>query len=97
MRQVFGDAFDGLAVSSTKPVHGHALGAAGALETIITLHSLRAHLAPPSGNFNELDPDIGFVPVTGAARDYGQDFALTNSFAFGGINAALILGSAARL
>ncbi len=97
MRQVFGGAFDALAVSSTKPVHGHALGAAGALETIITLHSLRAHLAPPSGNFSEIDPAIGFAPVTGAPRGYAQDFALTNSFAFGGINAALILGSATRL
>ncbi len=97
MRNVFGNAFEGLAVSSTKPVHGHALGAAGALETIITLESLRAGLAPPSGNFNETDPAIGFEPVHGEAREYAQDFALTNSFAFGGINASLILGSAARL
>lgn len=97
MRAVFGDAFADLAVSSTKPVHGHALGAAGALEAIITLESLRAGLAPPSGNFNEPDPAIGFEPVTGQARAYDQDFALTNSFAFGGINASLILGSAARL
>ncbi|MDJ0631373.1 MAG: beta-ketoacyl-[acyl-carrier-protein] synthase family protein [Rhodobacter sp.] len=97
MRQVFGDAFDGLAVSSTKPVHGHALGAAGALETIITLRALTDQLAPPSGNFNARDPAIGFEPVQGEARALATDYCLTNSFAFGGINASLILGSAARL
>ncbi|MDJ0827221.1 MAG: beta-ketoacyl-[acyl-carrier-protein] synthase family protein [Rhodobacter sp.] len=97
MRQVFGEAFDALAVSSTKPVHGHALGAAGALETIITLRALTDGLAPPSGNFNSLDPAIGFEPVHGEARPIDTAYCLTNSFAFGGINASLILGSAARL
>jgi nodulation protein E len=97
MREVFGNAFELLAVSSTKPVHGHALGAAGALETIITLHALIARLAPPSGNYSEQDPAIGFDPVHGAARPFEADYALTNSFAFGGINASLVLGSAARL
>ena len=97
MREVFGDAFDGLAVSSTKPVHGHALGAAGALETIITLRALTDQLAPPSGNFNVPDPALGFEPVHGEARPLSTDYCLTNSFAFGGINASLILGTAARL
>jgi len=97
MRAVFGDAFDALPVSSTKPVHGHALGAAGALETIITLRALTDQLAPPSGNFTTIDPAIGFEPVTGQARPIKSDFCLTNSFAFGGINASLILGHPSRL
>lgn len=97
MRAVFGAAFDALAVSSTKPIHGHALGAAGALETIITLAALENRLAPPSGNFAEIDPALGFAPVQGAARGFAADYALTNSFAFGGINASLILGHADRL
>lgn len=92
MRQVFGDAFDGLAVSSTKPVHGHALGAAGALEAIVTLGALRDQLAPPNLNFNAPDPKVGFEPVLGAARTLDSRYALSNSFAFGGINASLILG-----
>lgn len=97
MRQVFGDSFKGLAVSSTKPVHGHALGAGGALETIITLKSLRHQLAPPSVNYTTPDPAIGFEPVHGKARPMQTEFCLSNSFAFGGINASLILGHASRL
>ncbi len=92
MRRVFGDAFEGLAVSSTKPVHGHALGAAGALETIVTPGALRDQLAPPNLNFTEQDPKIGFTPVTGGARPLQTGYCLSNSFAFGGINASLIFG-----
>lgn len=94
MRQVFGNRFDEVAVSSTKPVHGHALGAAGALETIITLEALRNSLAPPSGNFGEVDPAIGFEPVHGSPRAFDAPAAMCNSFAFGGINASLVLGRA---
>jgi len=92
MQAVFGDAFGDLAVSSTKPVHGHALGAAGALEAIVTLGALRDQLAPPNLNFTELDPKVGFEPVIGAARPIDTRYALSNSFAFGGINASLIFG-----
>lgn len=92
MRTVFGAGFDGLAVSSTKPVHGHALGAAGALESIVTLGALREQLAPPNLNFTEADPKIGFTPVLGAARPLSTGYCLSNSFAFGGINASLIFG-----
>ena len=92
MRDVFGEVFDELAVSSTKPVHGHALGAAGALETVVTLGALRAQLAPPSLNFDSVDPKIDFTPVTGSARALDTAYCATNSFAFGGINASLILG-----
>ncbi len=70
---------------------------AGALETIITLEALRNRQAPPSGNFSEADPAIGFEPVSGAARPFEAPQAMCNSFAFGGINASLILGCASRL
>lgn len=94
MRAVYGDAFDGLAVSSTKPVHGHALGAAGAIELIVAMQALREGLAPPNGNFTEFDPAVGFEPVHGEARPIATDYVMSNSFAFGGINATLILGRA---
>jgi len=94
MREIFGDCFADLAVSSTKPVHGHALGAAGALEAIVTLGALRDQLAPPTLNFTEIDPKVGFKPVTGAARPISTGYCLSNSFAFGGINASLIFGQA---
>jgi len=92
MRQVFGADFAALAVSSTKPVHGHALGAAGALESIVTLGALRDQLAPPNLNFTEIDPKIGFQPVLDRASPLSTGFCLSNSFAFGGINASLIFG-----
>ena len=92
MREVFGAAFDALAVSSTKPVHGHALGAAGALESIATLGALREQVAPPTLNFEEEDPKVGFTPVVGEAKAISTRYAMNNSFAFGGINASLIFG-----
>lgn len=91
LRAAFGDAFDGLAVSSTKPIHGHALGAAGALEFIVTVSALRAQVAPPTIDFLGVDPKIGFEPVPNVARPFAADAAMSNSFAFGGINAALVV------
>ncbi|MER2606882.1 MAG: beta-ketoacyl-[acyl-carrier-protein] synthase family protein [Siculibacillus sp.] len=91
LRAVFGDHFDRLAVSSTKPVHGHALGAGGALELIITIEALRARIAPPTIDFLGVDPKIGFEPVPHVARPFSASAALSNSFAFGGINASLIV------
>ena len=91
LREVFGDAFDGLAVSSTKPIHGHALGAGGALEFIVTVEALRAQIAPPTIDFLGIDPAIGFDPVANVARPFSADAALSNSFAFGGINASLVV------
>lgn len=94
MRAVFGDDLDPLNVSSTKPVHGHALGAAGALEAIVTIGALREGLAPPTLNFQAEDPKIGFTPVIEGARAIQRDYAMSNSFAFGGINASLVFGRA---
>jgi nodulation protein E len=72
-------------------MHGHALGAAGALELIAVIGALRAGVIPPTANFIDPDPacDLDYVPNT--ARRRHIDAALSNSFAFGGLNAVLAL------
>lgn len=90
LRAVFGDALDGLAVSSTKPIHGHALGAAGAIEFVVAAMALRERIAPPTINFLAVDEKLGINPVANAARPFAGDACLSNSFAFGGINASLV-------
>ncbi|TBR14181.1 MAG: beta-ketoacyl-[acyl-carrier-protein] synthase family protein [Lysobacter sp.] len=89
IRQVFGRHADALAVSSTKGVHGHALGAAGALELVAVIEALRGQVVPPTANFLDADPacDLDYVP--NIARQTPVRAALSNSFAFGGLNAVL--------
>lgn len=89
IRALFGANADKLAVSSTKSLHGHALGAAGALEAVATVMALREGILPPTANYNERDPecDLDYVPNTPRAARVGA--ALSNSFAFGGLNAVL--------
>ena len=91
IRQVFGAHADKLAVSSTKSMHGHALGAAGAIELVAAIGALRDGVIPPTANFIDPDPecDLDYVPNT--ARETPVRAALSNSFAFGGLNAVLAL------
>ena len=91
LHQVFGDHACRLAVSSTKSMHGHALGAAGGLEFVATVLALINDLAPPTANFTRPGEgcDLDYVP--NEARSMTIDVALTNSFAFGGLNAVLLL------
>jgi nodulation protein E len=70
-------------------VHGHALGAAGALEAFATVMALRESVIPPTANFTELDPECDVNVIAGAAREGPLRAALSNSFAFGGLNAVL--------
>jgi len=93
IRAVFGAHADRLAVSSTKAVLGHALGASGALEAAATALALHHGVLPPTANFEEADPacDLDVIPNT--ARHAKIRFALSNSFAFGGLNAVLALGA----
>ncbi|MBU4530972.1 MAG: beta-ketoacyl-[acyl-carrier-protein] synthase family protein [Hoeflea sp.] len=91
LRDVFGDRFAEMLISSTKPIHGHALGAGGALELLITLKALEEQIAPPTINFIDVDPKLGFEPVPNVARPFDADVVLSNSFAFGGVNASLAL------
>ncbi len=89
IRRVFGPHADRLAVSSTKSMHGHALGASGALELVATVLAMRDQVAPPTANFTEPDPecDLDYVPNT--CREMPIQAALSSSFAFGGLNAVL--------
>src|ERR1700674_5513671 len=76
-------------VSSTKSMHGHALGAAGALEAVATLMALHEGVIPPTANFTEPDPACDLDVVPNHARRAQIEWALSNSFAFGGLNAVL--------
>ena len=92
---VFGAHADRLSVSSTKSMHGHALGAAGALEAIATCLALNERVLPPTANFTTPDPrcDLDVVPNQARAC-YDAECALSNSFAFGGLNAVLAFRTA---
>jgi nodulation protein E len=89
IREVFGAHADKLGVSSTKSMHGHALGAAGALEAIATVLAIRHGILPPTANYNERDPecDLDYIPNQPRTQQVGA--ALSNSFAFGGLNAVI--------
>ena len=90
IRAVFGAHADRLAVSSTKSMHGHLLGAAGGLEAAITVLALQHGILPPTINLDDPDPacDLDYVPHVARARQV--EYAMSNSFGFGGTNAALI-------
>ena len=85
----FGDHAKKVAISSSKSMFGHALGAAGAMELAVTTLAINNGVAPPTANYNEADPecDLDYVPNT--ARDMEINAAISNSFAFGGLNAVL--------
>jgi 3-oxoacyl-[acyl-carrier-protein] synthase II len=91
VRRVFGDHAAKLAVSSTKSMTGHLLGGAGGLEAGITALALRDQVMPPTINYENPDPDCNLDYVPNQARKAEIQYALSNSFGFGGTNAALIL------
>jgi nodulation protein E len=89
IREVFQKHADRLAVSSTKSMHGHALGAAGALEAVATVLALHEGVLPPTINFGQPDPECDLDVIPNQARAAKVECALSNSFAFGGLNAVL--------
>ena len=91
IRHVFGAHADKLAVSSTKSMHGHALGAAGAIELVAAIGALRDGVVPPTMNFIDPDPECDLDYVPNAARAMDVRAVLSNSFAFGGLNAVVAL------
>ena len=91
IRNVFGAHADRLAISSTKSMHGHALGAAAALECLATAIALRDGILPPTANFNAPDPQCDLDVIPNVARRQQVEYAMSNSFAFGGLNAVLVL------
>ncbi|GAB3588970.1 beta-ketoacyl-ACP synthase II [Calidifontibacter terrae] len=95
IRRAFGAATDGIAVTATKSMTGHLLGAAGALEGLISILSVHHRLIPPTINVDEPDPDIALDIVSGKPRALpdGDIAVLNNSFGFGGHNVAMTVKS----
>ena len=89
IHMVLGEQANSVLVSSTKSMHGHCIGAAGALEAAATLMALGEGVVPPTINHDETDPEIDLDVVPNTAREVRVDAALSNSFAFGGLNAVL--------
>src|SRR5215213_6249787 len=91
IKKVFGEhAKNGLAVSSTKSITGHALGAAGGIEAVFSVLSLKENKLPPTINYQVPDPDCDLDYVPNASRDAEVEYVLSNSFGFGGTNACLL-------
>ncbi len=90
IKRAFGDHAYKLAVSSTKSMTGHMLGAAGGAEAIFTLLAMRDQVAPPTINYDTPDPDCDLDYVPNVARPMKIDVAVSNSFGFGGTNGSLV-------
>jgi len=90
MKRAFGDHAQRLAISSTKSMTGHLLGAAGVIEAIFSILAIRDGVAPPTINYHTPDPDCDLDYVPNSARRMKIDVALSNSFGFGGTNGSVI-------
>jgi nodulation protein E len=91
INQVFGDCAKKLAVSSTKSMHGHALGASSALELVATTLATYHGIIPPTANFTVADEQCDLDYVPNIAREREIDVAISNSFAFGGLNTVIAI------
>ncbi len=92
IKKVYGDHAKKLAISSTKSMHGHPLGAGGGIEAVACIKAMREGWVPPTAGLDEPDPkcDLDYVPNVG--REQRVTYAMSNSFAFGGLNAVLVFG-----
>jgi 3-oxoacyl-[acyl-carrier-protein] synthase II len=90
IKRCFGEHAHKVAVSSTKSMTGHLLGGAGGLEAGLTVLAIRDQVAPPTTNYETPDPECDLDYVPNHARPMRIDYALSNSFGFGGTNGALI-------
>jgi len=92
IKRAFGDAALNLAISSTKSMHGHLLGAGGGVEAVACIKAMEDNFAPPTTGYEEPDPecDLDYVPNKG--REMEINYTMSNSFAFGGLNAAIVFG-----
>jgi 3-oxoacyl-[acyl-carrier-protein] synthase II len=91
IKQVFGSHARKVAISSTKSMTGHLLGATGGVEAVFSVLALRDQVVPPTINLDTPDPDCDLDYVPNVAREMKLDTAMTNSFGFGGTNGTLIL------
>jgi nodulation protein E len=94
VRTVFGGHADRLMISSTKSMHGHLIGGTGAVELVACVMALTQGVIAPTINHDEPDPDCDLDVVPNVAREAGVDAVMTNAFAFGGLNAVLVLQAA---
>jgi nodulation protein E len=92
IRRVFGNAAEKISVSSTKSMHGHCLGAGGGVEAVACIQAIGENFVPPTAGFDEPgeECDLDYTPNEGRSREV--NYAMSNSFAFGGLNAVLIFG-----
>jgi 3-oxoacyl-[acyl-carrier-protein] synthase II len=91
IKNVFGKQAGNVAISSTKSMTGHLLGATGGIEAVFSTLALRDQVAPPTINLDNPDPDCDLDCVPHTAREMKIDVAMSNSFGFGGTNGTLIL------
>lgn len=91
IHQVFGPRASKVPISSTKSLHGHSIGASGALEALATVLGLNGNLLPANAGVTEIDPTLDLDVILGAPRKATPKLALSNSLAFGGLNAVLAL------
>ena len=91
MKEVFGEHAKRLPISSTKSMHGHAMGATGAIELVATVLAVSRGVIPPTANYTVPDPECDLDYVPNQAREKTVRVALSNSFAFGGLNAVLLV------
>jgi beta-ketoacyl-acyl-carrier-protein synthase II len=91
LKEVFKDHAWRLAISSTKSMHGHVMGATGAVEMVATIQALDRGVIPPTANYTQADPECDLDYVPNQAREQPVRVAISNSFAFGGLNAVLLV------
>jgi nodulation protein E len=89
IHEVFGAAAKSVSISSTKSVHGHVMGASGAIELVITLLAMRHNVVPPTANFRSPDPECDLNYTPNQPQERHIEVAISNSFAFGGLNGVL--------
>jgi len=94
IKRVFGKAANDLSISSTKSMHGHCLGAGGGVEAVAVIKSMHDGIVPPTIGFDEPDPDCDLDYTPNKPRKRDVTYAMSNSFAFGGLNAVLVFGPA---
>lgn len=92
IKRVFGDHANKLSISSTKSMHGHCLGAGGGIEAVAAIKAIGENYVPPTMGLNEPDPECDLDYTPNAGKDREVNYAMSNSFAFGGLNAVLVFG-----